>query len=58
MDGMQLPYDTRCFRAQVLDRPRAGSAPADASGTTDAPSGTGEPPTADGPDDDLLIDFR
>jgi hypothetical protein len=49
MDGMQLPYATRCFRAHVLERPagRADGQPADG---VDAP---------DGPDDDvLLIDFR
>jgi hypothetical protein len=50
MDGMQLPYLTRCYRAEVLDRPRA---PTDGDG---AGSGDGRPP---GPDDDmLLIDFH
>jgi SAM-dependent methyltransferase len=55
MDGMQLPYDTRCFRAQVLDRPRTGTDPA-----PDAGDGDGEEPQGphDGPDPDLLIDFR
>jgi SAM-dependent methyltransferase len=47
MDGMQLLYDARCFRAQVLDRPTAGE-PKAAGGASD-----------DGPDDDvLLIDFH
>lgn len=46
MDGMQLPYVTRCFRAQVLDRPTY-----DEPGTVEGDE--------DGPDDDmLLIDFR
>ena len=27
MDGMQLPYLTRCFRSQVLPRPKAAPAP-------------------------------
>jgi SAM-dependent methyltransferase len=53
MDGMQLPYDTRCFRAQVLDRPRAGAVPATDDGDGDEPQGP-----HDGPDPDLLIDFR
>ena len=26
MDGMQLPYVTRCFRATVLDKPSSSSA--------------------------------
>ena len=47
MDGMQLPYETRCFRTMVVDRPEAGE---------DAPA---EPVTDDGADPDvLLIDFR
>ena len=58
MDGMQLPYVTRCYRADVLER--AGSAAASSSTTgskgdgADAVAGS---PT-DGPDDTLLIDFR
>lgn len=51
MDGMQLPYVTRCFRADVLDRPRS------ASGDEEPDDESGQPPT-DGPDDMLLIDFR
>ena len=50
MDGMQLPYLTRCFRARVI-KSRSEAAPAV---ETDVPA---EPPT----DDDsgtLLIDFR
>ncbi len=53
MDGMQLPYLTRCFRARVIksreERPEQPTTPA-----ADVPT---EPPT----DDDsgtLLIDFR
>ncbi|HEY2879523.1 class I SAM-dependent methyltransferase [Nocardioides sp.] len=55
MDGMQLPYVTRCFRADVLDRP-----PADrGDGGSDDEGRSGDDPPADGPDDDmLLIDFR
>jgi ubiquinone/menaquinone biosynthesis C-methylase UbiE len=51
MDGMQLPYRTRCFRARVI-KSRASEAAATAA--ADVPA---EPPT----DDDsgtLLIDFR
>jgi ubiquinone/menaquinone biosynthesis C-methylase UbiE len=52
MDGMQLPYVTRCFRADALDRPRAASADGGAARSE-------EEPPADGPDDHmLLIDFR
>jgi ubiquinone/menaquinone biosynthesis C-methylase UbiE len=46
MDGMQLPYVTRCYRATVLDRPTSSSA---TEGGETAP---------DDPDDELLIDFR
>lgn len=54
MDGMQLPYVTHCYRADVLERARAAAA--EQSGPDDDPE-TGTPP--DGPDDDmLLIDFR
>jgi ubiquinone/menaquinone biosynthesis C-methylase UbiE len=49
MDGMQLPYNTTCFKADVLERPRAAPEPA-SSGSVD--------PSRDEPDDDLLIDFR
>jgi ubiquinone/menaquinone biosynthesis C-methylase UbiE len=57
MDGMQLPYVTRCFRAHVLDRPTQaadqGPSDDDATPATDGPTGP------DRPDDDvLLIDFR
>jgi ubiquinone/menaquinone biosynthesis C-methylase UbiE len=54
MDGMQLPYVTKCYRASVLDRPTAAA--------TDEGDGEGGPesdPPTDGPDDEtLLIDFR
>jgi ubiquinone/menaquinone biosynthesis C-methylase UbiE len=51
MDGMQLPYNTRCFRARVIKSRRTEPEPTPAA---DVPT---EPPT----DDDsgmLLIDFR
>jgi SAM-dependent methyltransferase len=52
MDGMQLPYVTRCFRAVVADRPGVD---ADDSDTTDEEPGA----SSDGTDTDmLLIDFR
>jgi SAM-dependent methyltransferase len=52
MDGMQLPYVTKCYRADLLDRPQAAAAP------DETDRGSDDPPT-DGPDDDmLLIDFR
>jgi ubiquinone/menaquinone biosynthesis C-methylase UbiE len=51
MDGMQLPYVTRCYRADLLDRPEPAQV------TT--PTEHGDDPPTDGPDDDmLLIDFR
>src|SRR5262245_4607360 len=53
MDGMQLPYVPKCYRAQVLAPP----APAESSD----PDGNdaGDDPPTDGPDDQtLLIDFR
>ena len=52
MDGMQLPYVTRCFRAKVIDQDEPTTeAAADAS-----PEG---PIVSDGTDTDmLLIDFR
>ncbi len=52
MDGMQLPYVTKCYRADLLDRPQVAAAP------DETDRGSDDPPT-DGPDDDmLLIDFR
>ncbi|WP_151083689.1 class I SAM-dependent methyltransferase [Nocardioides cynanchi] len=55
MDGMQLPYVTRCFRAHVLDRP-ARTPDRDPE---DGPDEAATPARPDGPDDDvLLIDFR
>jgi SAM-dependent methyltransferase len=48
MDGMQLPYVTRCFRATVVDRPEDEQADAEAVDSA-----------SDGSDTDmLLIDFR
>jgi ubiquinone/menaquinone biosynthesis C-methylase UbiE len=57
MDGMQIPYVTRCYRAVVVDRTES-----DPSGPTtsspDEPSQEG-PVVSDGTDTDmLLIDFR
>jgi ubiquinone/menaquinone biosynthesis C-methylase UbiE len=51
MDGMQLPYVTRCFRATVLDRP-TGSGEGGGDGSPD------DPDDPDDPDNELLIDFR
>lgn len=71
MDGMQLPYWARCFRATVVDRPRAQDAPAESAPAGQAPAhGADDPDDAgsreapgravtDGADADiLLIDFR
>jgi SAM-dependent methyltransferase len=55
MDGMQLPYVARCYRADVLDRPRT---PATDAGETEREPGDGSGAPTDGPDDTLLIDFR
>jgi hypothetical protein len=63
MDGMQLPYEAKCFRAVVVDRPASrpeGRAEGRPAGTTDgdATDGSGAP-VSDGADTDmLLIDFR
>ncbi len=52
MDGMQIPYVTRCFRAVVIDRDEQ------ATSDGDEPSQEG-PVVSDGSDTDmLLIDFR
>jgi hypothetical protein len=52
MDGMQVPYVTRCFRAVVTDRDEPTTS------DPDAPSQQG-PVVSDGTDTDmLLIDFR
>jgi ubiquinone/menaquinone biosynthesis C-methylase UbiE len=56
MDGMQLPYVTRCYRAEVLERAFASASDSDAD---DPGADPGANPPTDGPDDDmLLIDFR
>lgn len=54
MDGMQIPYVTHCFRAQVVDRDDLpGSGP-----PVDPDTGE-QPAVSDGTDADmLLIDFR
>ncbi|MBL0746252.1 class I SAM-dependent methyltransferase [Nocardioides baculatus] len=52
MDGMQIPYVTRCYRAVVVDRDEQTTSDGD------APSQEG-PVVSDGTDTDmLLIDFR
>ena len=52
MDGMQIPYVTRCYRAVVVDRDEQ------ATSDPDGPSQEG-PVVSDGGDTDmLLIDFR
>ena len=68
MDGMQLPYVTRCFRAVVVDQDAAGRSPhADAGPGDDAdaddPEAGARRPTRRRPSgrtdtDMLLIDFR
>jgi ubiquinone/menaquinone biosynthesis C-methylase UbiE len=70
MDGMLLPYVTRCFRAVVVDRPRRADVvpPAGPGDGDDAGPGVpGDPGAAPGGDrgvsdgsdtDMLLIDFR
>ena len=57
MDGMQLPYVARCFRAQVIDHGVEGGDREDTTSSTD--DGSEGPFTSDGSDTDmLLIDFR
>lgn len=63
MDGMQLPYSCRCFRARVQDRPATPGEPGEPAepertenGDSDGGEGPTEPPT-DG-SGTLLIDFR
>jgi ubiquinone/menaquinone biosynthesis C-methylase UbiE len=54
MDGMQLPYEARCFRAVVVDPPESEQVSADG-----APGEASRAPVSDGADTDmLLIDFR
>jgi ubiquinone/menaquinone biosynthesis C-methylase UbiE len=55
MDGMQLPYSVRCYRAPVLDRPRPGEFRVE-----ERADPTAEPERkSDGGDTEmLLIDFR
>jgi len=60
MDGMQLPYVTRCYRATVLDRPAESRATRAADDAADDGNqgGQGDPPADDPDDENLLIDFR
>ena len=51
MDGMQIPYDARCFKSVVNDR-------ADGDGDDAETGQSADEPPSDGPDDLLLIDFR
>jgi ubiquinone/menaquinone biosynthesis C-methylase UbiE len=60
MDGMQLPYLTRCFRAHVLD-PQVQTSDgqtSDGQSSSGDDDAAGSPDAPDGPDDMLLIDFR
>src|SRR4029079_15837715 len=50
MDGMQLPYVTRCFRATVVDQPGVDDPDVEATDSDDPSDGTDT--------DMLLIDFR
>jgi ubiquinone/menaquinone biosynthesis C-methylase UbiE len=54
MDGMQLHYETRCFRSRVVKSPVVEPAPT----TSAAPDGTPTSPPRDDDDGTLLIDFR
>jgi SAM-dependent methyltransferase len=57
MDGMQLPYEARCFRAVVVDPPKVERVSADGDPSEAADGSTA--PVSDGADTDmLLIDFR
>jgi SAM-dependent methyltransferase len=57
MDGMQLPYVTRCFRSKVL--PSAHPSPGDDTDGSGIPVDLPGGSTSDGSDSDLLlIDFR
>lgn len=60
MDGMQLPYVARCFRATVVDQHHGPLAEDAAQAPEDvAAPGTVETEVSDGTDTDmLLIDFR
>jgi ubiquinone/menaquinone biosynthesis C-methylase UbiE len=55
-DGMQLPYNTHCFRADVLETAKTDRPDPEDDSAESPDSGS---PSPDGPDDDmLLIDFR
>ncbi|WP_309647206.1 methyltransferase domain-containing protein [Nocardioides sp.] len=56
MDGMQLPYLTRCLRAQVLDRPETPGL--DLEGQDQGEDTVPIPPPTDDDSGMLLIDFR
>jgi SAM-dependent methyltransferase len=59
MDGMQLPYVTRCYRAEVLERAFSTASDSSTAGSEEPDGDSGANPPPDGPDDDmLLIDFR
>lgn len=60
MDGMQLPYNTRCYKAVVTARAApATDASQDDDGQPGGESDPGNQPPSDGTDTDmLLIDFR
>jgi len=54
MDGMQLPYVAKCYRASVLDR----AVETEVASSDDGDDDNGGNPPTDGPDESLLIDFR
>ncbi len=57
MDGMQVHYETHCFRSRVVKSPIVTTAPAtDAAGPEDGATPTSPP--RDDDDGTLLIDFR
>lgn len=63
MDGMQLPYDCRCYKAVVADKDepvaRADEGAAAPDGPADGPAAGPDDGPSDGTDTDmLLIDFR
>jgi SAM-dependent methyltransferase len=58
MDGMQLPYVTRCYRADVLERAQSSATSSSATDSGDGGGDSAAGPPTDGPDDTLLIDFR
>jgi ubiquinone/menaquinone biosynthesis C-methylase UbiE len=59
MDGMQLPYISRCFRTAVVERPASPDPVDDADAAAAGDADAADPVSDDGADADvLLIDFR